>query len=109
VAGSIEKRLRLLETRAGHLPCDKPGHDGLFLFIKNGSELDTETDAKIRAIRDCKRCTDKSVIVYLFGTQGHEQKPAVPVGTDGLRLESKSFTMVFGRADEQPRATVGET
>lgn len=96
MAGSIETRLRQLEARADHLPCDKPGHDGLFLFIKNGTELDTETDAKIRAIRECERCKDKSLIVYLFGTEAQEQKPAVPVGGDGLKLDSKAFTMIFG-------------
>ena len=76
---ALERRLRKLEQAAGALPCQKPGHDGLFLFIhKHGDEhLNAEMQAKIQSIRNCERCKDKPVVsLMIFGEETNPpQKP----------------------------------
>ena len=76
----IETRLRQLEARFGHLPCDKPGHDDLFVFVALCGEPDSEaeTQAKIKSIRECERCKDKLVVVIMH--LGNASQPAPELG-----------------------------
>jgi hypothetical protein len=59
---AVEKRIEKREENLPALPCRKPGHDGLFIFVKRDDENDAEIDAKIADIRRCARCKDKQVV-----------------------------------------------
>jgi hypothetical protein len=71
---AIERRIEKLEAKLPSLPCKKPGHDQLFIFVKRYGEDDTEVDAKIEEIRNCRRCKDKTVVVLQhFGSAWWEK------------------------------------
>lgn len=60
---TIERRIEKLEARLPGLPCKKPGHDRLFIFIKRYGQDSSEVDTQIANIRQCARCKDKLVVV----------------------------------------------
>lgn len=55
---ALDRRIRKLERAAGGLPCQKPGHNELFLFVQqfDRDELDAKDQAKIQSIRECEKC-----------------------------------------------------
>src|SRR4051794_36567520 len=98
---ALEKRIRKLEKAAGGLPCNKPGHNDLFVFIqkRDGSAISSEDQARIDSIRACEKCKNKLVIfMMIFGQetpeQVMEQKPQQP--------RPQSFNFIYG---EEPEAS----
>jgi len=88
---SLERRIETLEEAAGGLPCKKPGHNDLFLFVIKYSEkeLNAETQAKIDSIRACPKCKNELVILLMhFGTAAEE--------TASIERERPSINFVFG-------------
>jgi hypothetical protein len=93
MARALERRLAKLEKAAGGLPCKKPGHDDLFLFIKkyHEDEINAQEQARIDSIRACDRCKDKLVVVMmLYGRETPEQV------IEQRANEPKALDFIFG-------------
>lgn len=89
MARALERRIKKLEQAASGLPCKKPEHNDLLLFVmKRDQEApDAETQAKIDSIRACAKCKDKLVVIFMnFGTDPEQPAEAKP----------KSFDLVYG-------------
>ena len=98
MARTLERRIKKLEKAAGGIPCNKPGHNSLFVFIqqRDGSAISPDEQARIDSIRACDKCKDKLVIfLMIFGRetpeQVMEQKP-----------QARVVDFVFG---EEPKAS----
>ena len=76
---AIEQHIDRLDKNVSQLPCDKPEHGELSVFLDFGDERinDAENQARIESIRACPRCRDTVVIFFMqFG------KPLEPAPID---------------------------
>ena len=73
---TVEKRIEKLEANVPDLPCKKPGHENLFLFVKRYGYDNSEIEDQIAEIRSCPRCKDKQIVVLQRFAGASEQQQA---------------------------------